>query len=148
MSEKNLNSREKKLKGLAREKLGTTGRADWDTNHVAIKKAIYDFISKNGHSPSLRNIADVTGLSTTSIANHWAKIDLSELYPAYNKKASEVIDAMAKQGSKGNPNAAKLFLEVVDKFTPKQKLNIEEQVDYSNVSDEILEEFIRQATER
>ena len=54
------------------------------------------------------------------------------------ERVQSVIDALWQQAANGDVKAASLYLQYIDKFTPKRKVSVEDDRDVAAFSDEEL----------
>ena len=54
------------------------------------------------------------------------------------ERTQSVVDALYRQASQGDVKAAALYLQYIDKFTPKRRVMVDDQRDASGLSDNEL----------
>jgi predicted transcriptional regulator len=89
----------------------------WQNNHTAITRAISDFKKLYNRSPDKSDIAEMTGLSHTTVYKHfkeYRKNNLQAQLEQFEYMAPQVLDALLNKSLEGNVNAARLFLKVMN----------------------------------
>lgn len=102
-------------------------RADWEHNHETIAEAFFKHIRAFGRPPTTRALKESTGLSAVTIDNHMKElnsISLEERVKGFKVITGEVISSTALKAKTGDTNAAKLFLQVVEKFKEGKELEV------------------------
>ena len=54
------------------------------------------------------------------------------------ERTQSVVDALYRQAAQGDVKAATLYLQYIDKFTPKRRVLVEDERDASGLSDDEL----------
>lgn len=106
-----------------------TKRSDWCINHESISRAFVELlIEKNGHAASQLELAERTGLSRETVAQHLQSIDYKSLFGDLTVKAAanEVFATITREAIAGNMTAAKLYLKAVLGWSEKQTVDIEQ----------------------
>ena len=90
----------------------------WYANDYIIKNAFYEYVLKEKYSPSLRELAEITKLSHTTISKHLAKMDFEiDISPKLKLLSERVLLSVGMKAiTKGSAAEGKLFLQAVEKI--------------------------------
>ena len=95
-------------------------RADYEFNHVLITDAFAKILLRTKRKPTLRELAEETGLHINTIDYHLKNLKFD---PANFKAVTDkVVSALSFQAMKGEPRSVKLYLQFVEGFRESQQL--------------------------
>lgn len=90
-------------------------------NRENIKKAYMDYLKKHGIMPSQSTVAEITGLTQTTVSMHLKDTNLSEITAQFKILGEDVLTGLQHRASEGDAAAAKLFMFLVfDKVERKE----------------------------
>ena len=91
---------------------------EWEGNHVYIRDAFLRLLERNkGRKPTLKELANETGLSSKTIDRHIHELNLVEQTSTWRVMTGDVIAALFRKCLKGDTNAIKYWLQVVEGYT-------------------------------
>jgi predicted transcriptional regulator len=93
-------------------------------NRENIKKAYIDYLKKYGIMPSQSTVAEITGLTQTTISMHLKNTELSEITAQFKIMGESVLVGLQRRASEGDAAAAKLFMFLVYDKTERQELKV------------------------
>ena len=94
----------------------------WETNHLVIMEAIDKLTEETGNHPSLKSIADETGLSVNTVQKHAESLTLENVNPKYKLAGERVTKRLIKFIEEtGNPAAVKLYNQIVFGYREENK---------------------------
>ena len=120
-------------------------RADWQQNHLIITKAYLEYIEKHDKIASLSKLAEITGISIQSIHKHLnelSKMNFQERFKDLKLLSRDLLLSQYKWGKAGKAASAKLFYQIVDQFSEKHDLNINDEA-LHNMTEKELEEKLK-----
>ena len=95
-------------------------KKDWEQNHTAIRKTFLALLKENMrlgnmYPPTNKEIAEVVGLSESTVTKHVEGLDLSTMTERSTVKLllEPLLTCLAQHGMKGDHNCAKLFIDKV-----------------------------------
>jgi DNA-binding phage protein len=125
-----------------------TKRADWEHNNELIYSAFIDVATEKKRYPKLREIAEKTGLSITTIFKHTQDPDFDTLKKKYSVFSDAALMQLASKAISGkSKDWMELYFRVVEGVGDKKQLDITSKgkqiggLDLSALSDEELSAF-------
>lgn len=106
---------------------GPKRRVDWEHNHALIRTVIVEFLARTKRMPHISEISEDSGLAYKTVARHLREgVDLDEIVSgsAVRMLTEDVLTGLARSAIGGNPNAAKLFFEVVHGYVPTARAEV------------------------
>lgn len=108
----------------------------WETNHMLIENAYWEYLNKNNKIPSFQKIADMTGLSRITVDKHLRGATLDMLKPYFKPMTTRVIKKLGLTAEEtGRAAETKLYLQVIEGFTETSKT--EHKIDTDKLKKEI-----------
>ena len=90
-------------------------RSEWEANHVLIRDAFLRLLEKRkGRKPTFAEIAEETGLGERTIYRHVEALEFKPQITSWRVMTGDVIAALWRKCMKGDSNAIKLWLQVVE----------------------------------
>ena len=136
-----------KLEAEAEGELETIEKArytNFEFNQALLAEAFGKLVKTSRRKPTIRQLMEETGLSWNTVRNHLKtleKTEISEKWASFRILTEHVILAQAKNaiaGGKGSAQSAKLFLELIEGWSPGMKLEITGNINHTNMSNEEL----------
>lgn len=121
-----------------------TGRRDKEYNHTIICTAFYNYIRKHGRPPTNDELAQLCDVGVTTIKNHLKTLKAATLESRrakYELMFDDVMGAVAIRAAAGDTRAAKLFMQLMGRFTEKKELDISDRL-FEKMDDKALAQFI------
>jgi hypothetical protein len=99
----------------------------WRLNHFKIRKAIIDLLAadKSHDMPTLDAIAKAAGIGVKRLTEHLKEITPEDQVGAVRAWTPRVNAALALKAASGNPLAIKLYHQIIEGWTEKQRHEIE-----------------------
>jgi predicted transcriptional regulator len=94
-------------------------------NRENIKKAYIDYLKKYKIMPSQSTVAEITGLTQTTVSMHLKDTNLSEITAQFKILGESVLVGLQRRASEGDAAAAKLFMFLVFDKTERQELKVD-----------------------
>jgi len=108
--------------GKAEKKADKT-RRDWEHNQVMIQEAFIKLLKKKKRKPTGVELAEETGLGTTTIDRHIKKMKFEMQSDTWRSLTPAVIASIFKGATRGGVFAQKLWLQVVEGWSEDINLN-------------------------
>jgi hypothetical protein len=124
----------------------------WEYNHSVINNAVAGFMGKHGIMPTIRVIAEKTGLSRKTVARHFSSYkrrpEITAEMEQFKFMAPRVLANVFKFALNGDIKAARLYFEMVGAINKKQTNTVvNEQNNYIQINNTILsQENLKQLT--
>lgn len=118
--------------------------SNWESNQALLAIAFVDLLNEKRRRPTLAELCGKTGLSYNTVRAHLKILDETELkekWASFKILSEQVVLSLATTaiaGGKGSAQAAKLFLELVENWTPGMKIEFGGSVNFSGLTTEEL----------
>jgi DNA-binding transcriptional regulator YhcF (GntR family) len=116
----------------------------FEANQAVIAEAFIKIVSEKQRRPTYREVADFTGFHYNTVRTHLKTLEetkFKDRFRAFRALTDHVILAQAKAAMSPGPGSAasaKLFLEIVEGIRPGMKIDINSNINISNMSTEEL----------
>jgi hypothetical protein len=114
------NSGENEMAELMSDYAQDKKKETWETNHLLITEAIAFCMRCDQRMPSKTEIAEKTGLSRVTVHEHLKEYalhpKLEEESEQFRIIAANVLAGVVKYAMNGDPRAARLYFEMVEKM--------------------------------
>ncbi len=120
-------------------------RSDFEENHEKLAKAFFAHIKADGRMPTNVQLCKDTGLSSTTVTKHFDKlsgISLDARIRGFKLLAETVMASLAIQSQEGDVQAAKLFMQIVEKFSERTEHEHSGEFSWSGLTPEELKSNI------
>lgn len=105
-------------------------RSDYEANHIVIRKAYFELLTKFKRKPTLAELAERTKLSMKTIDRHLEDIQFKPQQSSFRILSDDVLLSIFHSARKGSVAAQKLWLIVIEGWKEKSsQLEIEESSD-------------------
>lgn len=96
--------------------MGKSRRTDWKHNNTLISNALMQYYADNNSRPTNAKLAEMTGLSESSINRHFQHIDFKRVFDTEQKQlqyfAGHIVDAILMSALNGNSRSQELALQL------------------------------------
>jgi len=122
----------------------TVRYSNFEYNQSLLADAFGKLVKMNGKKPTIRELMKFTQLSVNTIRRHLKileKTEMKEKWSSFRILTEQVILAQARNAmsmAKGSAQSAKLFLELVEGWSPGMKLEITNTFNHAGMSNEEL----------
>jgi len=99
-------------------------RADWEANDVIIMKSFKKLMKKLDTIPNYVQIAEDTGLNYETIRRHMKEFSFDIVKEQVQNLTPDVMKAIYESASRGNSQAQKLWVQVVNDWKESQNHNL------------------------
>src|SRR3990167_6033050 len=103
-----------------------TVRIDYAANHQKIESFILGYVKENARLPTRNQIVEAVGFSPSTVQSHMKTLNIKSFMHQYRNLSPRVMMGLFSRAANGNPNAAKLWLQVVDGFAEKHEVKTSE----------------------
>lgn len=111
-------------------------RFDYTINHQIIEDAVFKHLTTNMRWPTYKQIEEATGFCHATIKRHRNDINLENFVSDYKTLTPTVMRGLGLKACKGDANAAKLWLQVVEGFRDKIDLEHKAKSDLNKTTDD------------
>jgi len=113
-------------------------RRDWEFNQVLIQDAFIKLLKKKKRKPTAVELAEETGLSTSSIDRHIKMMKFDMQSDTWRSLTPAVMHSIFKGATRGGVFAQKLWLQVVESWS--------EDINVNHGAQDSLADMIAQST--
>jgi YesN/AraC family two-component response regulator len=123
-------------------------RQDWNNHHSLITNYIYKYlvVENYGHLPSIKSIANETGLSRQTIHKHLSagigNTFHQERLKTFEYLSSSIFSKLYKLAIQGNVTACRIYLENIYKPTQTPAQNIKQQNNFLQINNTRIDEIV------
>lgn len=96
-------------------------KIDWCYNHQVIENFVVAHLRKSKTWPTREQIKAGTELSDKTVRDHMGELKIKSLMPQYKTLTPKVMIGLFAAASRGNPNAIKLWMQIVEDFSEKTR---------------------------
>lgn len=91
-----------------------TKNKTWSYNHIKIRDAFMEILSRKKRPPTYREISEKIGLSINTVQEHVRSLKLKSSSDKFKILTEDVLAAIAKGAMKGNVGSQKLWMQIVE----------------------------------
>lgn len=96
-------------------------RGDWEFNHYQIRKAFIEYLKQNKRRPTIKELAEVTGLHRRTIETHLEKLEFTPQEHPGRIMTDDVLTAILTKALSADTPAARLWLQVAEGWSVKKE---------------------------
>jgi hypothetical protein len=104
-------------------------RRDFLLLNQKIKDAYVEYIKANKQIPTQTQVAEICGVTQTTISKHFTKIDLNELVQPFKIFGDDILMGLRGKAMKGDAQAAKLYFMLVYDWNEKEEHTIKGSIE-------------------